>query len=169
MVLCTVLFCKLGHAHKGCVSLRLHSQCWPRRLSSRRGCVCGSPEDSPLQMRQNQAERGDSTAVTQKRTPVSHERRVLSTQWWGYMHKQSVWARGVRCLCYCVFALSARLQAAVRFSQLRSRRKAPPTHVTQHAVTDLALIGDFSKVGSKPKWNNMILNMKNMKFIHREF
>ncbi|XP_016396025.1 M-phase inducer phosphatase 1-B-like [Sinocyclocheilus rhinocerous] len=35
--------------------------------------------------------------------------------------------------------------AAARFSQLRSRRKAPPTHVTQDAVTDLALIGDFSK------------------------
>lgn len=35
--------------------------------------------------------------------------------------------------------------AAARFSQLRSRRKAPPTHVTQDAVTDLTLIGDFSK------------------------
>ncbi|XP_016145411.1 cell division cycle 25 homolog d [Sinocyclocheilus grahami] len=35
--------------------------------------------------------------------------------------------------------------AAARFSQLRSRWKAPPTHVTQDAVTDLTLIGDFSK------------------------
>ncbi|KAK2909350.1 hypothetical protein Q8A67_005187 [Cirrhinus molitorella] len=35
--------------------------------------------------------------------------------------------------------------AAVRFSQLRSRRKATPTHVTQDAVNDLTLIGDFSK------------------------
>ncbi|KAI2668099.1 M-phase inducer phosphatase 1-B [Labeo rohita] len=35
--------------------------------------------------------------------------------------------------------------AASRFSQLRSRRKAPPTHVTQDAVNDITLIGDFSK------------------------
>ncbi|RXN09042.1 M-phase inducer phosphatase 1-like isoform X1 [Labeo rohita] len=38
--------------------------------------------------------------------------------------------------------------AAARFSQLRSRRKAPPTHVTQDAVNDITLIGDFSKVAS---------------------
>uniref|UniRef100_A0A9J7Z836 protein-tyrosine-phosphatase n=1 Tax=Cyprinus carpio carpio TaxID=630221 RepID=A0A9J7Z836_CYPCA len=37
------------------------------------------------------------------------------------------------------------LTAAVRLGQLRSRRKAPPTHVTQDAVSDLTLIGDFSK------------------------
>ncbi|XP_043093718.1 cell division cycle 25 homolog d isoform X2 [Puntigrus tetrazona] len=35
--------------------------------------------------------------------------------------------------------------AAARFGQLRARRKAPPTHVTQDAVADLSLIGDFSK------------------------
>uniref|UniRef100_A0A8C1N728 protein-tyrosine-phosphatase n=1 Tax=Cyprinus carpio TaxID=7962 RepID=A0A8C1N728_CYPCA len=37
------------------------------------------------------------------------------------------------------------LTAAVRLGQLRSQRKAPPTHVTQDAVSDLTLIGDFSK------------------------
>ncbi|XP_051763311.1 cell division cycle 25 homolog d isoform X2 [Ctenopharyngodon idella] len=35
--------------------------------------------------------------------------------------------------------------AVARFSQLRSRPEAPPTHVTQDAVADLSLIGDFSK------------------------
>ncbi|XP_056097078.1 cell division cycle 25 homolog d [Rhinichthys klamathensis goyatoka] len=35
--------------------------------------------------------------------------------------------------------------AVERFSQLRSRREAPPTHVTHDDVADLTLIGDFSK------------------------
>ncbi|CAM4469875.1 unnamed protein product [Leuciscus chuanchicus] len=35
--------------------------------------------------------------------------------------------------------------AVERFSQLRSRRDTPLTHVTQDDVTDLTLIGDFSK------------------------
>ncbi|XP_067296863.1 cell division cycle 25 homolog d isoform X2 [Pseudorasbora parva] len=35
--------------------------------------------------------------------------------------------------------------AAVRFSQMRSPQEAPPTQVTQDAVADLTLIGDFSK------------------------
>ncbi|XP_052462029.1 cell division cycle 25 homolog d [Carassius gibelio] len=37
------------------------------------------------------------------------------------------------------------LAATVRLGQLRSWREAPPTHVTQDAVSDLTLIGDFSK------------------------
>uniref|UniRef100_A0A672R3A5 protein-tyrosine-phosphatase n=1 Tax=Sinocyclocheilus grahami TaxID=75366 RepID=A0A672R3A5_SINGR len=35
--------------------------------------------------------------------------------------------------------------AAVRLGQLTSRRKAPPTRVTQDAVSDVTLIADFSK------------------------
>ncbi len=72
--------------------------------------------------------------------------------------------------CVIVCSLSARLQAAARFSQLRSRRKARSTHVTQDAVTDLSLTGDLSEVASaKPKLNNMILNKTNMEFIQRSF
>lgn len=77
-----------------------------------------------------------------ERAEHAHHKHSLPVNHFGW---HAIW---YYILLYRLLSIPVHLQAVERFSQLRSRRDTPLTHVTQDDVADLTLIGDFSKVGS---------------------